>query len=256
MPNVRILTEIGFAHAGRWALQDNDLVFDIGDLSQASPALYAFVIKGDIKYVGKTARTLSERLYGYRKPGPSQRTNIKVEAKIKSCLRADEAVEIYAYHDPNAVKVGRFQLNMAAALEDDIIRQLQPEWNGGERGSVAIELGSKSEKASLANTNICDQDSNRPTFLITVGKTYYRRGFFNVPVAFARYFGQHGAAIYIQVKDRPLFQGHINRTVNKSDAPRVMGGTTLRDWLQDSLAQGDAISITVLDPTTIHLATL
>jgi hypothetical protein len=104
-------------------------------MADASPALYAFVESGEVMYVGKTKRHLKQRLYGYLKPGKSQRTNVRVRARVLETLNKGDDVEILGFHDPEAQKIGRFRLNMAAALEDDIIEQLNPEWNGGRETS-------------------------------------------------------------------------------------------------------------------------
>jgi excinuclease UvrABC nuclease subunit len=87
-------------------------------MADASPALYAFVESGEVMYVGKTKRHLKQRLYGYLKPGKSQRTNVRVRARVLETLNKGDDVEILGFHDPEAQKIGRFRLNMAAALEN------------------------------------------------------------------------------------------------------------------------------------------
>jgi len=124
------LLAIGFKHIGRWELLRESIDASLTEMSTASPALYAFVADGNIKYVGKTSRSLGQRLYGYAKGGSTQRTNIRVRALILKSLKQGQQVQIYGFADHNPQKVGRFLLDKSAGLEDDIIKQLNPSWNG------------------------------------------------------------------------------------------------------------------------------
>jgi hypothetical protein len=67
---------------------------------------------------------------GYKNPGKTQTTNINNHRRIKELLSDGAAVEILALPDW-LVRYGQFCLNLAAGLEDDIIRVVDPEWNGG-----------------------------------------------------------------------------------------------------------------------------
>ena len=70
------LTDIGFEEIGAWKLSAGGLTLELNSMKDAKPALYAFIIDNDVKYVGKTIQPLSKRLYGYLNPGESQLTNI------------------------------------------------------------------------------------------------------------------------------------------------------------------------------------
>jgi len=48
--------------------------------------LYAYVINRQIKYIGQTVMELKQRLYGYKKPGPTQSTNIRLNELIKNVI--------------------------------------------------------------------------------------------------------------------------------------------------------------------------
>lgn len=54
---------LGFRHIGHWVLQNNAIALSLADMSEVSPALYAFVLDGEVKYIGKTSRILRQRLY-------------------------------------------------------------------------------------------------------------------------------------------------------------------------------------------------
>ena len=95
----------------------------------ASTVLYAFIHHDHVLYVGKTTQTFTKRMMGYKNPGPTQYTNIKNNANIKALLQQTECIDIYALEDMGLMRYGDFQINLAAGLEDDLIKVFQPEWN-------------------------------------------------------------------------------------------------------------------------------
>jgi len=127
--NLDKLLEIGFISIGHWQTSGGSPNLVQTDLHNASPALYAFVENGRVLYVGKTSQTLKKRLYFYGRPGISQRTNIRINTKLKTALAEGREIEMYGYNDVRPFKVGVFELNLAAALEDSIIKTLSPVWN-------------------------------------------------------------------------------------------------------------------------------
>ena len=263
------LLEIGFHEIGSWQISESGLALDLRVMADAVPALYAFVVGGEVRYVGKTARTIRQRLYGYLKPGDSQRTNIKVRGKLLEALLESNAVEIFGFADPRVQRVGRFLVNSAAALEDDIIAQLKPAWNGGEdrvkpEKTEALTLSDSSSTQSIGETRRAEPTSSGftstktpqgPHFFVSIGQTYFRQGFFNVPADFARYFADHDAPIAIHLPGAadPI-QGKVNRTVNANYGPRIMGGTGLRDWIQSNIKLGGRMRVIVQDPARIFVS--
>ena len=242
------LLEIGFEPAGHWINDGGTLTFQLTRHSTQKNILYAFVCDGVVMYVGKTIQMLLVRMSGYKTPGKTQTTNINNKRRILEILARGSAVEIMALPDNGLLHYGKFHLNLAAALEDDIIRKLDPPWNGG-----------KPEKVPEAEYEAYDVTAESPivfceTFQFTLQRTYFRTGFFNVDVAAQRFLGADGGKIEIFLGDSqsPIL-GTINRTANGNGTPRVMGGTALRDWFQSRASEMERISVQVLSPTSIRL---
>jgi hypothetical protein len=128
---------IGFALAGCWKLSDNGLAFELNDLATAHNVLYAFVVDGEVMYVGKTVQPLRTRMAGYKTPGPTQSTNIKNNGKIREALAQGKRVEILMLPDNGLLHYGGFHVNLAAGLEDSLVRELMPPWNGGQKESLS-----------------------------------------------------------------------------------------------------------------------
>src|ERR1700722_13588324 len=124
---------IGFTVAGCWTLSDTALTFELNDLATARNVLYAFVVDDELMYVGKTVQPLRTRMAGYKNPGPTQSTNIKNNGKIRDTLAQGKRVEILVLPDNGLLHYGGFHVNLAAGLEDSLVRKLMPPWNGGQK---------------------------------------------------------------------------------------------------------------------------
>ena len=123
------LTDIGFRKVGEWQADNGEIKLNIFDLADANNILYAFMFDGQVLYVGKTTQRLKSRMYGYQKPGATQSTNIKGKRLIQELLSNGKKVDIFALPDDGLHKLGMFHLNLAAGLEDSIVKTLKPKWN-------------------------------------------------------------------------------------------------------------------------------
>lgn len=243
------LLAIGFEPAGHWLLEREKLRCELTRHAAQRNILYAFVCDGEVKYVGKTRGSLSSRMSAYRTPGKgkSNSTNVGNHARIRELLAEGVAVEIFALPDNGLLHYGPFHLNLAAALEDDIIRLLNPEWNGGAKESPPEPVPAVAEMEEGAPPAL-------GSFEFTLHPTYHQRGFFNVGVAAAGYLGADGETIELFLGRRPLpVLGLINRRANTNGTPRVLGGTELRDWFQANASTMGLITIDVMSPTSIRL---
>ncbi|MGV3614376.1 MAG: hypothetical protein ACO1SV_03480 [Fimbriimonas sp.] len=78
MKGASYLRDFGFEYSGHWSIANDRLRLTLDRNGDRTPALYAFVVDGEVRYVGKTANLLRARLQGYITPGPSQRTSLRV----------------------------------------------------------------------------------------------------------------------------------------------------------------------------------
>ena len=251
------LEEIGFEEAGQWLLiDDSSIQLDIQKHINTSNVLYAFVCGEELLYIGKTVRPLLKRLQVYEKPGPTQATNIRSKASIIKILKRGESVEIYVFADKNANHYNGVKINMAAALEDDLISRYLPKWN--RAGKKIKKIKKKAEiTSSLEDLPPAKFKKSKQVnivareFKLILRPTYYKSGFFNVPVSNENMFADDGAKIIINCNNEIKFEGKINRSCNRSGAPRIMGGVKLRDWIQSYFQAGDEILINIISPGEI-----
>ena len=123
------LQEIGFQKVGYWMLDNNRLIFKIHEVINSSNVLYAFVSSDTVFYIGKTTQTLPKRMMGYQNPSQTQSTNIRNHSNIRNLLAYIDYIDIYALPDTGLLQFGQFQINLAAGLEDNLIKVLMPAWN-------------------------------------------------------------------------------------------------------------------------------
>jgi hypothetical protein len=247
------LLSIGFKPVGHWALVNNQMTFELDSLSNQKNILYAFVCNGHVKYVGKTVMTLNARISGYKTPGRTQRTNKRVHERINAQLHQGAVVEIFALPDDGLHYLGPFHLNLAAALEDDIIRVMKPEWNGGTPIIPVQESEMAESRPTTERYSPTDAIGN---FAFVLQKSYFRQGFFNVGKANDALFGVHGEHIQIFLgHDEPPILGKINRLSTEHGAPRIMGGNQLAQWFQSHATVGDHMKVTVDSPHSIRIHT-
>lgn len=245
------LLNIGFKKVGYWELNDGKLRCTLEKMMHVKNVLYAFICNGTVKYIGKTLQPLKKRMSGYQNPGKTQRTNIKNHQNILEILKQEEAVDIFALPDNGLLHYGSFHLNLAAGLEDALIHQLAPAWNNtGSSTSQKRQKTMESEDVHLQE----HQDVVRNTGTLILHKTYYERGFFNLPVDKEQYLGDDNEEIelYCPGVSRAII-GYINRTANRNHTPRIMGGKELRQVFQTQFTMNDTLHLQFLSKNAIKL---
>lgn len=241
------LSELGFIKIGHWKLKNNELQFEIKRYGSESNLIYSFVCDDRIKYIGKTVQTIYQRLNGYKNPGNSQRTNIRINNLIHNTLSRGNKVDIYIFIDNARLKYGNMKINLAAGIEDSLISEFSPNWN--IFGKTARKVKYKNIPANQINNELGD------TFTIVIGKAYYYDGFFNVRVKYSELFGHDLTKIRIQLGENTnnLIEGYVNRTANRNGTPRIMAGKEYKHWIQKNFKQGDIFKVMIIKQDFIKL---
>ena len=242
------LLSIGFEPSGHWLTVDGRLDYELSRHSTKKNILYAFICNAQVMYVGKTVRMLATRMSNYKTPRPTQTTNVNNNRLILDVLAKGVAVDILALPDSGLMHYGSFHMNLAAALEDDIIRKLDPPWNGGKVEKI------ESVDGGPLDPTVDTLPPFTQTFHFVLQPTYFRSGFFNVNVSNQKYLGSDGEIVelFLGRAQQPVL-GTINRRANTNGTPRMMGGVALRDWFQKEAREMGRICVQVLSPTSIRL---
>jgi hypothetical protein len=93
-----------------------------------------------------------------------------------------------------------------------------------------------------------------PTYELTLHKTYYEKGFFNLGVSVDKYVRPQSGEVklLLGVSKRTLV-GRVDREANQNGTPRIFGGPELRDWFFKNFKLKDHVRVTILTPNEIQL---
>ena len=74
---------------------------------------------------------------------------------------------------------------------------------------------------------------SHPKYQLTLHKTYYDKGFFNLGVDVARFVRpESGDGELLLGPSKARFPVTVNREANRNGSPRILGGPSVRDWIQ------------------------
>lgn len=91
-------------------------------------------------------------------------------------------------------------------------------------------------------------------YRLTLHKSYFNHGFFNVPVAFdACVRRDEGPVSLVLISSAGEQRGtaRVDRNANPNGTARIFGGTTLRDWFQRRFRQGDHVEVDLSSSETL-----
>jgi hypothetical protein len=124
---VEQLRKSDFQEIGCWELNSaRDLSHSL--YLPSKPGVYAFAIGGVVQYVGLASQSVRQRLGFYRKPGNSQRTNVRLNEIIRERLAEGARVEILIAHPPDQQWNG-LVIKGAEGLEAGLIGEFDLPWN-------------------------------------------------------------------------------------------------------------------------------
>jgi hypothetical protein len=172
--NLSRLVSAGFEVAGQWYLSKDSLELDLHPTMAAErDVLYAFAVNGALVYVGKTTLSLRERMQRYKTPAKNSEnggsTNIKNNNNILVALRNGQEVKIFILRILAQHRHGEFLISVTAGLEDNLIAELAPPWNG--RSAITRQVSSPSKVIRHAHSSRTEQRLTKVDFQIALDTT-------------------------------------------------------------------------------------
>lgn len=250
------LIEIGFKKAGEWELKNMALICNLNDNYPDKDILYSFVCENEIKYIGKSVKSISQRLYGYKKPNISQTTNFRINELIIEKIRRGIQIEIFLFIDNVGLNYRGHKINLSAGLEDNLIAEFSPKWNSMGKNRVKTKKTEIKEKEEIPFVRFIYNDNEfENKFVVALGKKYFNDGFFNVRVKHSNLFGEDLSNIKIQLGKNPLNYcvGKINRTANNNKTPRIFAGKKYKNWIQENFERGELFHVEIIEKDLIKL---
>jgi hypothetical protein len=94
-----------------------------------------------------------------------------------------------------------------------------------------------------------------PSYKLTLHKTYYDKGFFNLGVDVDRFVRPDSGPIFIELgASHAEIRGKVQREANTNGTPRIMGGAELRNWFHRSFKELDVVDVTVVAPDRLRIS--
>jgi len=97
------------------------------------------------------------------------------------------------------------------------------------------------------------ESKSMPTYRMKLHKSYFERGFFNIPVAFDRFVSPSEGQIAVLLEEGLVLEARLDRTSNSNRTARIHGGRQLRTWLHANFKVQDEVDVEFISPTVIRL---
>lgn len=136
--NRKTLNGIGLENAASWKLTTGGLK-TVGDkaarwrwLTARLGALYAFCSGDKVLYIGRSTTTLSNRFGAL-----GGAADAPLHQAIRKLLVAGKEVRILVLAGQPTISWGPFAIDLAAGLEESLIKAFRPPWNKSSRETIA-----------------------------------------------------------------------------------------------------------------------
>ncbi len=91
-------------------------------------------------------------------------------------------------------------------------------------------------------------------YRLTLHKTYYDKGFFNLGVDVDQFVRPGNGPIKIRLGSSPAeIVGSVNRDANQNGTPRIMGGVAVSRWFQNNCELMEVVEVVVVAPGELHI---
>ena len=248
MANQQDCAELNMEHRCTWILENGELDYIVHAEMDSIHHLYAIVVYdlenelGIVKYVGKTRMSLSNRYFGYRRPGNSQATNLKVHCLITLAIQKGQKVQSFSFQDDTPLQWNGINMNIAAGLEDAVIHHWSPEWNNLKNKDIACK-----KQPNLTATSLIGLEKLKPSnrFSWKLGPTYFNYGYMNPGMIVDDYFGDSGEKVRLTMNNGVVFESIIDRRANLNKTVRLKFNGIVQQ-LQESYNLGDVLNIEIV----------
>ena len=129
-PGLDELLRLDFAHAGWWEVSGQKPKCKLHRHAKEPSAIYAFIVDREVMYVGKTSRTVHDRMINYEQTNSTRSTTFRCNSHIASVLASGGRVDVYVLPDRAGLEYMGHRVCLADGLEPTLIAHFRPAWNG------------------------------------------------------------------------------------------------------------------------------
>ena len=93
-----------------------------------------------------------------------------------------------------------------------------------------------------------------PVYKLTLHKTYYDKGFFNLGVDIQRFVRSDSGPINILLgASKTQVDGRVDRAANQNGTPRIFGGAELQHWFQRNFDLKSVVDVHIVGPNELWI---
>lgn len=255
MSTIEELEKIGFINVGNWRLSENNKIDYNLQEDKSKEILYSFVIKdkntNQIIYIGKTIKTLIDRMKGYKKPGPTQNTNIRINEIIKEFLINGYEVFIYRFKQNEELFFKDLKINLAAGLEDNLIRKFKPKYNlhGNSKIVEEVEIDENNITLQYKSTS----ENNCYTGLKRASNSNLT-GIINLSFIPQKFLPEFGVIVTVHL-DNIMFESNFTNGNNNGQYDPRINSSLIGNWLNERIKVGDNFYVKICNNNTFYFYT-
>lgn len=256
MKTIKDLEEIGFKEVGNWFLNiENTIDFSV-EYDNSTELLYSFVSKYedkiDILYIGKTIKTLTDRMQGYRKPGKTQNTNIRLNSILKSKLEENHKVHIYTLINQEDIRFKGIKINLSAGLEDNLIKMFNPKNNLHGNSKIVEDL--EIDENNIIVELIKPENNDFCYTAEKLASNSNLQGIINLSFIPIEYLPEFGDIVTIHLGTLIFEANYINGNRNEQYDPRL-NSRLIGNWLSERIAVNEMFYVKVCNNNTFYFYT-
>jgi hypothetical protein len=121
---VQQLEKAEFRYVGEWIAEEGKIKLDFKP-EQGQATVYAFLLDGELVYIGLTQTCFYRRMQGYRNGKGSQRTNVRIREFILKALAAGRQVRVMAAVPEERLQWKGLPVSLAVGLESGLIEKFR-----------------------------------------------------------------------------------------------------------------------------------
>ena len=248
MNNLENLIKIGFVLVGEWkhSIKSNKVLeFVIFEHHNESDILYAFESNGEIYYIGKTEKTLKERMTNYKagKNSTAGSTNKLIHNNLLMFLNEGRQINIHILIDNAKLSYRGIKISLSSGLESNLIKSFNnfQLWN-----SRSVNTTEK----KIENLELIKNKSN--VFELKLSKEYYEKGVISIPKKLKNVvLDTSGVQVKLRFEDvkNELFATYTFSGENR----KINGKGELKDWFSKNFKLNDYVKIEIISPKEFKL---
>ena len=248
MKNVEKLSNIGFIIVGEWKCSiksEKEIEFNIFQFENEADLLYAFESDGQVHYIGKTEKTLKERMSNYKagRNLTAGSTNKLVYKNILNLINKGKKINIHILLDNAHLSYHGIKISLPSGLESNLIQSFNEFqlWNSRNNLSSFKEIDTTN---STVETYFENQSN---IFKLKLSKEYYNKGVISIPKRFKNHvLDTKGVQIKLIIENEKniIFPTYTISGENM----KINGKSDLKDWFKKHFQLNDIVNIEIISP--------